>query len=392
MHKKNINVFVFPIIALFTFLMLIFGATYAYLSGVVSMNTTNYQVVLPKATSLICTKTDCGLTITPGQMTQTNNSTTAKSSSNCFLNCTCSGTQGAFCNYNVTLMPEGTPYYPTSGLGTNKEFTVKVTSPSGCATKNSSSTETQVNTLSSMIVSNCSLEIPAGGTKTANVQAEFKWYNLGMVQDTHIGKSFVFHLTNNYDLPSEYQRVDYIESTGSQYIDTGVNAVGKIRADAKFAFTNTPSSYYVLAGARDGSANRGYIFGTNDSGNWANGYISTLSGFATKPVANTIYVGSHTLSNGSQTLYVNDLSYKASVSGSLNINYSIYLFALHYNGSSTVYSKARIYYFNLYVNDTLVRAFVPCYLKNGGTIGMYDMVYGEFYTTPSGTFTKGSDI
>ena len=37
--------------------------------------------------------------------------------------------------------------------------------------------------------------------------------------------------------------------------------------------------------------------------------------------------------------------------------------------------------------------FVPCYLKLDGTIGMYDLVSGEFYTNQgTGTFEKGDDI
>ena len=89
------------------------------------MATANYQINMPNVTSLSCVKTDCSATVTPAMMLNTNtSSSTAKVTSNCALSCTCTGYQGAICNYNVTLSEIGDPYYPTTGLGTSNEFEV----------------------------------------------------------------------------------------------------------------------------------------------------------------------------------------------------------------------------------------------------------------------------
>ena len=85
--------YIVPIIAVAVFTIALFGAGYAYFSSQVNMNTANYALTLPSTTSLICTKTDCNVTITPDMMTNTNTSnTTPKATSNCSLSCTCSGT------------------------------------------------------------------------------------------------------------------------------------------------------------------------------------------------------------------------------------------------------------------------------------------------------------
>ena len=110
MPQKNLKSFIIPIIAIVTFTLLVFGAGYAYFASTITMNTATYQATLPKTTSLVCTKTDCGVTITPAMMTNTAVSSTAKVTSNCSVACTCSGTQNAVCTYNVSLFPLGNPY------------------------------------------------------------------------------------------------------------------------------------------------------------------------------------------------------------------------------------------------------------------------------------------
>ena len=203
MQQKSTKVFIIPLISLSIFMILIFGAAYAFYIANTSMNVANYQVVLPKATSLVCTKTDCGVTLTPAQMSTINtNSTTAAASSNCYVNCTCSGSAGATCNYNVFLIEKGMTYTPSSGLGTQNEFTAKLnlTQASGCSAQNSSTSETQVNTIRGKKVSACSLSISSGTSVSANIGVEFKWYNLNIDQASQAGKQYSYQLTTSSEL------------------------------------------------------------------------------------------------------------------------------------------------------------------------------------------------
>ena len=252
MQQKNMKIFIYPLISLGIFIVLVFGAAYAYIAGTITMNTSNYQVTLPQQTSLVCTKTDCGVTITPSQMARANNSTTAKSSNICSVNCTCSGAQGAVCAYNVTLVESNVKYRPSSSLGTNKEFTVTVSNPTGCSnpstnntTHYNSSVETQVNTVRSKIVSNCTLTVPQSGSISANVTAEFKWYNLNMAQDGHASKSYKYYFTTGDNL---------IPTTASGWVQGGINDAAGANADGmnnrirvKDYISVTPNTTYHIS-------------------------------------------------------------------------------------------------------------------------------------------------
>ena len=243
MGEKSINKFIIPIVAISIFAVILFGAGYAYFTAATSMNTANYQITMPVQTSLVCTKQDCGLTITPSQMTNGNtNSTNEKANNTCYVECTCSGSEGAVCNYNLTILANGTPYTPSAGLGTNKEFTATVYSPSGCTASNSSSTETQVDVLDGKIVSRCSLTVPAGGSVTVNSSVEFKWYNLNINQASHAGQSYKYDFTTDDSLAGSYSGNIYQEGyLGFSYYSLGDNITAY---DYDYS-TDTPNGDYI---------------------------------------------------------------------------------------------------------------------------------------------------
>ena len=196
--KKKIEtkMLIAPLVSVAAFLVLIFGAGYAYFTSTVTMNTANYQINMPSQTSLVCTKTDCNVTITPAMMTTgAVDATNAKGTSTCSVVCTCSGTSGAKCNYTVTLAQTGTNVYGTSAaVSVANEFTSTLTSSGGC-----SATTANVNTNAAFYgttakqVASCSLT--AGSTATGTVQAVFKWYNLNGDQSAHANKVYKYALS-----------------------------------------------------------------------------------------------------------------------------------------------------------------------------------------------------
>ena len=46
----------------------------------------------------------------------------------------------------------------------------------------------------------------------------------------------------------------------------------------------------------------------------------------------------------------------------------------------------------IFDDDVLVRYFIPCYKDNVSNAGLYDMVYGVFYTDSNKTFGIGNNI
>ena len=398
MEQKNTKLLIIPLISLSIFVILIFGAAYAYYAANTSMNISNYQLSLPQQTSLVCVKTDCSVTLTPAQMSNSNtSSSSAKSTNTCAVNCTCSGTEGAICNYDVYVDEIGSMYIPSASLGTNKEFTVNVSSPSGkCTAKNSSSAETQVNTLSGKKVSSCSLTVPAGGSISANVQAEFKWYNLSISQNSHASKSYKYQLSTLSSLPSDYQAVEFIQSTGTQWIDTGVKANLNTKAEMEVALVSKGST----------SGNIG-IFGTQATSdqNTSVFAINTNSGqsyiFAQFDSVSRTAVSNLSFVLGTKykfTLSKNGWYYNTTLGAtwtnptSFTTTYNIALF--RENGSNNyAFSNSKYYYCKIWDNETLVRYFIPCKRISDNKAGMYDLVNGVFYTDAAGgNFTAGDNI
>ena len=399
MQKKNIKVFMIPFISLGIFLILVFGAAYAYIAGNISMNTSNYQVTLPSQTSLVCTKTDCNVTLTPAQMANGNSSPSdPKATSTCYLNCTCSGAAGAKCNYNLSLLSTGTPYTPSTSLGSANEFTVQISQPTGCTAQNASSTAKQVNMLSDKVVSSCSLTVPAGGSVSANVSATFKWYNLDILQDIHFNKSYKYYLTNRYELPDEYQQVEYIIFGGpNTYFDTGFvpNQDTTIDVDIETYSTIDTDFWY---GARETATTTAstlaiyYLRINGDGERFAYGTTNLyLSKVTTLPLRRHIY-------QTKNKLYIDGVlkntwtysNWTAPCSMAIGNVFSTSNKTPFNNGAN---GKAKIYYFKIWNGDTLERFYIPCYNKNTNVVGMYDIVNNVFKpNASSGTLVAGPDV
>lgn len=195
-------------------------------------------------------------------------------------------------------------------------------------------------------------------------------------------------------LPVEYTEVEYIQSSGTQFIDTGVKPY-KTKTEIKFSAPTTPNNATFVAGA--GSTNtspvkRYYVLQYKDN----SFYSYSTSG--TSITLGTYNGNPHTIIyNDSQNKVYFDNVEKGTISDlSSALNYNMYLFGYNYNGGFYDSMSSRIYYCKITDknnNNTLIRNMIPCYRNSDNVIGMYDTVNNVFYTNSgSGTFTKGSDI
>lgn len=214
-------------------------------------------------------------------------------------------------------------------------------------------------------------------------------------------KIIVFKYSDNTStiLPNEYQQVEYIESNGTQYIDTG------IIPDENYGFyvdiyfdvnidTNSPSIKILGSSLRNNGAWGGVTLSSYGSTSGGQMTWFSKSGQLINP-----YLASKTRM---QCYFVNDI-YSTSLDNSTtsipksvydNICGSIYLFAIH--SEEGVYfnttSCLKIYEYKTYNNSDVVQDFIPCYRKSDNEIGMYDTVNNKFYTNQgTGTFKKGND-
>ena len=217
----------------------------------------------------------------------------------------------------------------------------------------------------------------------------FKWFPYPY---EHIYNSLVPQYMNKSKIPEEYQEVEYIESTGAQYIDTGLVANTNITYNFSFQVQN--NSKAKLFRSRIGSFDGALAVYFNNSGlftlNYGNSYEEPQGTFtATKIIVKS---------------FIDDNRYKIYVNNQLGLNFPIsqsfysgnmYFGSYNNNGSPAVSSQTeelKLYYCKIYDNNTLVRDFIPCYRKSDNVIGLYDKVNNVFYTNSgTGTFLKGAD-
>ena len=187
----------------------------------------------------------------------------------------------------------------------------------------------------------------------------------------------------NSNVSLEYTEVEYLEATGTQYIDTGYyhNKLTKVVGD--FEFTSIPTNNQYIFGAVDTSTSC-FGFYRNSGGKWS----YQFGDGATHNIGTDVNVDTN---RHMVTLDAVNRKLKM-ISGNSNIlditsGYTItktstrplYLFMRSYS-SDGEYAKAKIYGFKIYENDTLIRNFVPCVRNSDNVAGLYEVVSGKFHT------------
>lgn len=186
-------------------------------------------------------------------------------------------------------------------------------------------------------------------------------------------------------LPAGYQEVEYIESTGTQYINTMYYPNNLTDVECKFMF-NQLSSNAVPS-----------VFGVRESNNGVSQFLMSVSNGAlfivnglnntsvpsVRPLVNTEYVIRIT----PQAVYWNETKVLDMTSSVANCrNLSMFMFGRNTWSGLANQFYGKIYYLKIYEAGVLVRDFIPC--KNpSNVIGMYDTVNDVFYTNAgSGEF------
>ena len=214
--------------------------------------------------------------------------------------------------------------------------------------------------------------------------------------DSGVKYKFLLSATNNLgtsytmSIPNGYKPVEYIQSTGTQYIKTGYKPKGSAILNSRFKFNDTTVQQRVW-GNGGTLFNQFYINGSggfswalqNNDGNWTPTGVTadtSIHEVVLDGTNNRVMVDGRVTNSITQT-HTNDS------------NYDIYLLQLNNSGSLYgVYSKENMYYFTATENNVLVHYYVPCE-NDSSVVGMYDILTGTFLQNAgSGTFGKGGYI
>lgn len=176
---------------------------------------------------------------------------------------------------------------------------------------------------------------------------------------------------------SGYTKLEYLESTGRQYIDTGV----LVDSPTMLAGSQITFAYSAF------SINNAVCGSVNTTGDYS--YSNYQIAVSADGVLST-----HGFNNNGKRIAVNEkVTCVADDTGHATPNLNFYLFAKNQGGSASNEATVRMYNCVLYANGTLVRNFVPAKRNSDNVLGMYDTVSGQFFTNAgTGTFIAGPEI
>jgi len=201
-------------------------------------------------------------------------------------------------------------------------------------------------------------------------------------------------------LPVGYQEVEYLQSSGTQYINTGLSIpYGGNTWGTQFEITFMMLSdvTHAVGGVVYSTTNIHLGFPAVLSNTALYVYGSQNVSGAPTPVVNTKYTV--LLNNSSHQLIINNSVIGTyTTSSTVNGAADVYLFGAHNtygSGSVSQRGSTRIYEYKRTINSTGVveQHLIPCYRTSDNVAGMIDLVGGTFYTNAgTGTFTVGADV
>lgn len=188
-------------------------------------------------------------------------------------------------------------------------------------------------------------------------------------------------------LPSAYQEVEYIQSSGTQYINTWFSPSNKTKVVCKL------SSDWIMYWCW---VNWQYqALSLMNYNQYYTGRFKTTSS-SNQTIQSTVPVWwVHTFENSQVNwFYIDWTLIWTYTQYTFTESRPMYLFAWNGTwGTPPAYWSGSIYYLKIYENWTLIRDFVPCYRKSDNEIWLYDLVNDTFYTNSwTGTFTKWPNV
>jgi len=171
---------------------------------------------------------------------------------------------------------------------------------------------------------------------------------------------------------ANYTRLEYIESSGTQYIDTGFTPNQNTRVDVKFVPLSSSNDGVYVFGSGTSSTNRAFELYP-----W-NGTLQSNYGTSTVNTA-TVTVGqTYEVSKNRNVTTINGTSY-SHTANSFTAPYTLDLFALHRSSVVLPSNGMKLYYAKIWDNDVLVRDFIPVIRHSDYQIGMLDLCEMKFY-------------
>ena len=187
----------------------------------------------------------------------------------------------------------------------------------------------------------------------------------------------------------EYDQLEYIQTTGTQYIDTDIAVFNQTNLEIHYIAALTAVNYNynnLWSNCSGEEIPQGWVYSTAMVAyKWGDITPKTPEGTANTSKHTYKFVKKDTtISN------VVDSTTHKTETASASYNYKLRLFA---SKNLSSYGKAKVYGVKIYVGGTLKYDLVPAKRKSDGVLGLRDVVNKKFYTNNgSGTFGAGSVV
>lgn len=181
----------------------------------------------------------------------------------------------------------------------------------------------------------------------------------------------------------KYNELKYIESSGTQYIDTGFIANNNTRVVMDFELTgDNPSDVHALYGTRSSSTVDCYVFLWNGSKH------RVYYGTNYNDIGTTTMTGRRVVDQNKETTLF-DGETRTYENVDFTTPRTLKLFASDNGGTIRWNAYAKVYSCRIYDNDVLIRDYVPC-TNLDGEVGLWDKVNDTFYgNAGTGEFIAG---
>ena len=200
-----------------------------------------------------------------------------------------------------------------------------------------------------------------------------------------------------YPVPDGYTALEYVEGTGTQFIDTGFKPTGDTRVTtAVVPASESPSETFGVFGGRSTNSTNTYCL-WQFQGNFRTDYGASVSNEEMGVAAS----GTITIDKNMGTTTINGVQAAVQRSSFTSDN-TLVLFSVNGGSGSTLPGsdtvdarvfKGRMMQTSIYDNGSLVRDLTPARRDSDGAVGMYDTVGGRFYgNSGTGAFVAGPDV
>lgn len=192
----------------------------------------------------------------------------------------------------------------------------------------------------------------------------------------------------------EYTKLEYIQGTGVQYLDTGITPKATQRIEIEVQL-DAVTAYERLFGVTDnGAVTRGNVFGSYGSDNF---FVVKFAGdfeYDEVPVKIPMVINTKykvDVNYATKEVKLDDVSLGHVTEAPVSDTRTIQVFSGA--DSDVAPAKMKLYSFKIYEGDELVLDLIPVKRNSDNVVCAYDTVSEEYFTNEgTGVFTAGAEV